>query len=343
MKKKLKVFIPIIIVIIIFLVGLFAIMRDRKNIELKEKKFIYELGDDITSDVSHYLKNADSIKNIKDYKLNSNILKEEKGKFIIKGKEFVPIGEYEFNVKYKTKEQSFTIEVLDTVAPKFISSKEYIELEETTEKIDLLTYFEVEDLSKFSLSLEGEYDLSKTGEYQLKVVAKDDSGNTSSKNFVLKVKEKEIPKEEISQKSNNNQSNNVNNTQQQTKQTNSSSTNQKTSSTGYRKDISNSYVIQLNAYRRANGLPELPVTSEAQNEADRRAKELVNNYSHDGSGYGFGEVIGYGDAGGDFITAWKNSPSHNATILRGESIAIASSVYEVNGIWYAVVVFRMNY
>ena len=343
MKKKLKVFVPIMIVLGIFLVVLFIVVRDTSKIELKEQKFIYELGDDITSDVSYYLKDTASIKNIKDYKLNSDKLIEEKGKFIMKNSEFVPIGKYEFNVKYKTKEQKFIIEVVDTIAPEFISSKESVELEETTEKIDLLTYFEVKDLSKVSLSLEGEYDLSKAGEYQLKVVAKDDSGNTSSKGFILKINEKEVPKQTIAQENNNDQSNNSNDTQQQTKTIASSSTNQNTSSIGYRKDISDSYVIQLNNYRRENGLSELPVILEAQNEADRRSKELVNNYSHDGSGYGFGEIIGHGDAGGDFINAWKNSPSHNATILREENTAIAASVYEINGIWYAVVVFKMNY
>lgn len=345
MKKKLKVLILIIIILIIFLVGLFVMVRDTSKIELKEEKFIYELGDDITSDISYYLKDADSTKNIKDYELNSDDLKKDKDKFIMEDYEYVPVGKYEFNIKYKTKEQSFVIEVVDTKAPEFISSKESVELEETTDNIDLLTNFEARDLSKVSLSIEGEYDLSKAGEYQLKVVAKDDSDNTSLKDFVLKVneKKKEAPKQTTTQKSNNYQSNNVNNTQQQTKSTNSGSTNQNTSSIGYRKDISNSYVSQLNAYRRANGLSELPVTSETQNEADRRAKELVNNYSHDGAGYGFGEIIGHGDAGGDFITAWKNSPTHNATMLREQNTAIAASVYEVNGHWYTVVSFRMNY
>ena len=87
----------------------------------------------------------------------------------------------------------------------------------------------------------------------------------------------------------------------------------------------------------------LPNTSETQSEADRRSKEISINYSHDGAGYGFGENIGYGRIGSDFITAWKNSPSHNATMLREQNVAMAVSVYEVNGMWYAVTSFKMNY
>ena len=126
-----------------------------------------------------------------------------------------------------------------------------------------------------------------------------------------------------------------------TNSNNSNDTNQKLER--YRKDISDMYVRQINEYRIAKGLAELPVTIESQNEADRRAKEIVNNYSHDGSGYGFGENIGDGSICSDFFTAWKNSPTHNAAMLREENRAIAASVYEANNKWYAVVVFRMNY
>lgn len=344
MKKKLKVFIPIIIILIIFLVGLFVTVRDISKIELKKEKFVYELGNEITSDISYYLKDADSTKNIKKYELNSKSLKNKNGKFVMEDNEFVPVGKYEFNIKYKTKEQKFIVEVVDTIAPEFISSKDKIELEETDKDVDLLTNFEAKDFSQVTMSIDGEYDLSKAGEYQLKVIVKDESDNVSTKEFILKVNEKKkeiTSNKSTSQQKNNVSSNNVSN--QQSKPVNSNSTSQNTSSIGYRKDISNSYVNQINAYRKANGLSELPVTSEAQNEADRRAKELVNYYSHDGVGYGFGEIIGHGDAGGDFITAWKNSPPHNASMLREQNTAIAASVYEVNGHWYAVVSFRMDY
>ena len=73
-----------------------------------------------------------------------------------------------------------------------------------------------------------------------------------------------------------------------------------------------------------------------------RSKQIVSNYSHNAS-YGFGENIGYGTAGGNFFEAWKNSPTHRATMLREQNTAMAVSVYEKNGTWYAVASFRMNY
>ena len=100
---------------------------------------------------------------------------------------------------------------------------------------------------------------------------------------------------------------------------------------------------KINEYRKNNNLSILPVTSEAQNEADRRAKEIVSNPTHEGSSYGFGENIGGGGIGTDFFTLWKESFSHNNAMLREQNTAIAVSIYQYNNQWYAVTVFRMNY
>jgi len=110
----------------------------------------------------------------------------------------------------------------------------------------------------------------------------------------------------------------------------------------YRTDISASYESQINAYRVSKGLSALPITDEAKSEANMRAMQLVSNYSHNSS-YSFGENIGNGTAGVDFVTAWKNSPGHNATLLREEAIAFAVSIVEYNGRWYAVSSFMMDY
>jgi len=110
----------------------------------------------------------------------------------------------------------------------------------------------------------------------------------------------------------------------------------------YRIDISASYERQINDYRVSKGLLALPVTDEAKSEANMRAMQLVSNYSHNSS-YAFGENIGNGTAGVDFVGAWKNSPSHNATLLREEAIAFAVSIVEYNGRWYAVSSFKVDY
>lgn len=68
MKKK--VVLVIICLIVVFLVGLLFIIHKKSNtIILKKEEFIYELGEEISADVSNYIKDADSIKNITEYKI----------------------------------------------------------------------------------------------------------------------------------------------------------------------------------------------------------------------------------------------------------------------------------
>lgn len=344
MKSKLKVIIPIIVILIIFLVGLFIMYKNSYKIELKNNEFVYELGEDISSDVSVYLKDADATKNIKEYKVSSDSLLIEGNKFILRESEFIPVGEYKVNVSYKKKDENFIVKVIDTKTPEFLNFKEVIELEENSENVDLTSYFEVKDLAKVNIAIEGEYDLAAPGEYKLKIIAEDENHNISTKEFILKITKKEIEQPKVPEKNTSptppvssiKPSNN-------TSPSNNNNNNNVVDTSKYRKDISDAYVNQVNDYRRLKGLPELPVTEEAQVEADRRAKELCTYYSHDGVGSSFGEVIGEGSIGVDFITAWKNSPPHNATMLREQNVAIAASVYECNNYWYAVISFRMNY
>ena len=328
MKNKKKTIIIISFITIIFLVGLILIFHKEEKIELKQESFIFEYGDDIINDVSYYLKDADSTKNIKDYKLTNNIKKNSETGLI-------EPDEYTLTIKYKKQEEIFKVIIKDTKAPIFTKYEDKISLIQDSEDVDLTKYFIAEDLSDVILSVEGSFDISKVGEYNLKMIATDKSGNKTKKDFIVEVKDKEkIPSTPP-----------VSNNSKNTSNTNPSGNSKDVPKIveRYRKDISDNYVRQINEYRKSKGLVELPVTTEAQTEADRRAKEIVDNYSHDGSGYGFGENIGDGSIGSDFFTAWKNSPTHNATMLREQNIAIAVSVYEANNKWYAVAVFRMNY
>ena len=328
MKNKKKPIIIISLITIIFLVGLILIFHKEEKIELKQESFIFEYGDDIINDVSYYLKDANSTKNIKDYKLINNLKKNSETGLI-------EPDEYTITIKYKKQEETFKVIIKDTKAPIFTKYEDKISLIQDSEDVDLTKYFIADDLSDMILSVEGSFDISKVGEYNLKMIATDKSGNKTKKDFIVEVKEKEkIPSTPS-----------VSNNSKNTSNTNPSGNSKDVPKIveRYRKDISDSYVRQINEYRKSKGLDELPVTTEAQTEADRRAKAIVDNYSHDGSGYGFGENIGDGSIGSDFFTAWKNSPTHNATMLREQNRAIAVSVYEANNKWYAVAVFRMNY
>ena len=114
------------------------------------------------------------------------------------------------------------------------------------------------------------------------------------------------------------------------------------SSEGYNREAANQVLQKINDYRVSQGRNALPVTDQAQAEADMRAKQIITNFTHNSS-YGFGENIGNNVVGYDFFTAWKNSWSHNNAMLREQCTAMAVSIYEKDGMWYAVVSFKMNY
>lgn len=333
MKKK--VVLVIICLIVVFLVGLLFIIHKKSNtIILKKEEFIYELGEEISADVSDYIKDADSIKNITKYKIVTDDFKIVNKKLVINNNK-TTVGDYNINIVYKNVSKKVIIKIVDTTSPEFTSFEENIKIEQTSEEVDLIKYFEATDATEVKITIDGEYDLTQEGDYDINVIATDSNGNKTSKKAIITVYKKEVAKETPVIKQDNISNN---------KSSNDTTTpKSETPSARYRKDVSDSYIVQINAYRKANGLNELPVTAEAQAEADKRAKELSTYYSHDGAGYGFGEIIGNGSIGADFVTAWKNSPSHNATMLRDHTVAMAASVYEYNNYWYAIVSFRMDY
>lgn len=371
MKKK-KIIIGILIAVILILSVIIFIILNKPKIELKHENYVFEFGESVSADPSYYLKNGNKTKNLDDYKLILNNKLEIKDKKILsKDEKYLMVGKYDLSIKYKKGIKSFSIEVKDTKKPEFKEAPEKITLEQNSKNVDLTKFFDAEDLSEVKLSINGDYDISKTGNYELKIVATDKYDNKREKQFTLEVIDLESSKEggKISKtidgtiyksdamieyenaknnptpSSNNNStstSKKNNNTTKNNKSNQSSNNTSQQSSEGYRRDIANTYASQINTYRRQNGLSELPITAEAQAEADMRARQIVSNYSHNAS-YGFGENIGYGTAGGNFFEAWKNSPTHRATMLREQNTAMAVSVYEKNGTWYAVASFRMNY
>ena len=346
MKKR--VVLIIISLIVVFLVGLLFIIHKKSNtIILKSDVFTYELGKEISADVSDYLKDADSTKNINEYKIVTDDF-DIVDKTLVINKEGEKVGDYIINIVYKKLSKKVIIKIVDTTSPEFTTFEENIKIEQTSEEVDLMKNFKASDLSEVKITIEGEYDLTKEGNYEINVIATDSSENKTEKKSTITVYKKEVIKETsvTKQDSTSNTSSKKEETKPSTNNNTSNNTSipqPETSSPRYRKDISDTYITQINAYRKANGLNELPVTAEAQVEADRRAKELSTYYSHDGVGYGFGEIIGNGSIGVDFIVAWKNSPSHNATMLRDHTVAMAASVYEYNNKWYTIVSFRMDY
>ena len=243
-------------------------------------------------------------------------------------------------------------EIKDTKNPEIKLKKETVEITEG-DKFDPTSNIEsVKDpidgnikksyennITKDGYIITNDVKTDKAGKYTVKIIAYDVNGNKAERSYKVTVKEK--PKKNdtaINTPTSNNQGNEGG--IQSNKGNSASGGNTSQEKPHYRTDISNTYFSQINAWRKQNGLEPYPHTAEAQAEADRRAMELVKEYKHDAS-YEFSENIGHGGAGSDFFQAWKASPNHNGSMLeRTMFTAMAVSVVEYNGHWYAVTSFR---
>lgn len=104
-------------------------------------------------------------------------------------------------------------------------------------------------------------------------------------------------------------------------------------------------VAQVNAARVESGVTALEIDPELVAIARRRAVEISMNFSHDGLAddcQGCGENIGMG--GGRSVdshfTGWWNSPSHHNNLLFAGYTRTGVARYVVNGVSYAVQIFK---
>lgn len=373
----------IVILVTLLSASIYLFIQQKNKITLKESNFIFEFGDKVPFEVEYYLKdkNKEKISNSKIRFENNDMFDTSNNEIKTVDSKYLDVGKYKMYIEYKKNKYYFNVEVKDTTAPIFNSFIEEIIIEQNAVNVDLLKFYEVLDLSNSTINIESDFDIEKIGEYKAIIKAKDQYNNIVSKDAVIKVisfddlKNTEVTKcldgsifksekriESEKKKIETNQSSSINNTtpkieiidnnKNSDNSKNESNNNSSNSSVNdaptivnatYRTDISNEIVNKINEYRKSNGQSVLPVTTEAQAEADRRAKEIVSNPTHEGSSYGFGENIGGGGIGTDFFTLWKESFSHNNAMLREQNTAIAVSIYQYNNQWYAVAVFRMNY
>ena len=253
------------------------------------------------------------------------------------------------------KEFTEQVEIKDTKNPVIKLKKETLEITEDDEFDPASNIESVKDpidgdikksddkeLTKDGYIITSDVKADKAGEYTVKITAYDVNGNKAERSYKVTVKEKpKKPDTAINTPTSNNQGNAGG--IQSNKGNRPSGGNTSQEKPHYRTDISNTYFSQINAWRKQNGLEPYPHTAEAQAEADRRAMELVKEYKHDASS-GFSEYIGHGGAGFDFFQAWKASPGHNGAMLEESMfVAMAVSVVEYNGRWYAVTSFTMYY
>lgn len=176
-KKKTKYVIFILLIIAIIIVMVFLYIK--KNGALSyNKDFKINIGDNVPTEIEYKLGN----KTLKEKIIWENLKLED-------GKSY-HAGNYNGKFLVKDKEQKVILSVLDTIAPTIEGVKNITIYE--NENIDLLKEIKTSDDShdKVEIEVKGQYDTSKNGEYKLKYEAKDKSGNITTKEFTLTVKEK---------------------------------------------------------------------------------------------------------------------------------------------------------
>ena len=338
-------------IIILILIIIFVISQmDQVKVDFKLKENVIEYGSDPS-------------------KIEWEKLSETNGnKITVKEFDTKKVGQTDivFTVCLDDTCKEFTeqVEIKDTKNPEIKFKKEKLEITEG-DKFDPVSNIESvkdpidgnikksddKELTKDGYIITSDVKADKAGEYTVKIIAYDVNGNKAEQSYKVAVKEKpKEPETPVNTPTNNNQSNTGGNQSSNGGGSGSSGGNGNASGGNtaqekphYRTDISNTYFSQINAWRKQNGLEPLPHNATTQAEADKRAMELVSNFTHAAS-YGFGENIGMGTAGTNFFEEWKASPRHNASMLEESiNVAMAVSVVEYNGKWYAVTSFQAYY
>ena len=183
MKKVVKVILIILIFIALIIGGIFAYKKYMEYLEEERiKNAIIKID---------YI-NPLEIEYNKEIKL-SDLITSINGELIDDFKiDTSKVGEKEINFKYINEEDikvpiKFTLKIVDKTPPILWLSDVYSVNVGTTKKLEELIMCGDDYDDNPTCTIIGEYDLSKTGSYNLVMEAKDFSGNTTSKDFLLKV------------------------------------------------------------------------------------------------------------------------------------------------------------
>lgn len=167
-----KVFLGFLIILLLGVIGIWCYFKFRFVLEitLEEKRNI-EFGQEY---------------NVKDFILETNGIFEDK---IV---EFYELGEKEVTLTYldkynKKKEYSFTVNIVDEQVPMIYAGNTVTIYKGDTNPNLFSNVICVDYVSKVKCEVEGEYNSNVIGSYPLKYVATDESGNSISKDFTLKV------------------------------------------------------------------------------------------------------------------------------------------------------------
>lgn len=287
---------------------LFTGCATNDHLTLKENERTFEYGEAVSADPADYLKETDkaildavevSVEQegtlMEEQELRST---DEKGNPL----DVLNVGEYDLHLRYEEEEETVHLVITDTTAPEWVDFPKTLRLEKGSEKEELREHFQCKDLSKCSISIEGDYDLSKARNYTITVIAKDASDNQISKECKLTVYE---PKKTSSGGS------------AQSGNSGSSNTANQTPSTGNSKELT-----VLFSHTRPDGTDCFTAISNPQDYV------------------AFGENIAAGQPSPSVVmNAWMNSSGHRANILNNHYTKIGVSCYYKDGMYHWVQIF----
>lgn len=355
---------------------LFTGCATNDHLTLKENERTFEYGEAVSADPADYLKETDkaildavevSVEQegtlIEEQELRST---DEKGNPL----DVLNVGEYDLHLRYEEEEETVHLVITDTTAPEWVDFPKTLRLEKGSEKEELREHFQCKDLSKCSISIEGDYDLSKAGNYTITVIAKDASDNQISKECKLTVYEPKKTSSGGSAQSGNSGSSNTANQTPSTGNSSGGSSGQSGSSGGSSKPSTpqepetpaasyhTAYARQVadlvNEQRASAGLDRLAWDPSLSSAANIRSKELTVLFSHtrpDGTDcftaisnpqdyVAFGENIAAGQPSPSVVMdAWMNSSGHRANILNSHYTKIGVSCYDKDDMYHWVQIF----
>lgn len=171
--------------------GVYFLSQETKPL-LKNDTFTIEYGERISENVKYYIASEEE-EILKSAKVNIDYENEQT-------KDYPYIGDYKGVLSYGDRKEKFTVQIRDTVAPKWSKFKDEIKVEQNAENFILEHYFEASDLDRTYISVTGKVDLSTFGEYEVKVTAKDRQGNKITKKCkVIVVSKEEAKKSNVDQ------------------------------------------------------------------------------------------------------------------------------------------------
>ena len=182
-KSKMIISIVSIVIVLAIIISSCFIWQNSQAIKLIANTKTIEYGESYTPDLKDFVEE----KNIKKYSIDGNVPNEV-------GRQYPAIGEYKLTVKKNKKSEEVTVKVKDTVAPAFaedivttISTTLNTPLNDVTAQYkDKVT--DLDDVKVTVNSANVNYGV--VGEYKSELIATDESGNTSKKEIMVVVNEK---------------------------------------------------------------------------------------------------------------------------------------------------------